>query len=218
MPIIIAIDGPAASGKSSVAKGLAERLGILFVNSGAMYRAVTWSVVHAKVDPHDPAAVIAHLNAIEIECGVEGREGTVFIDGLDPGEALVAEAVNANVSSVAKVPEVREVLVAKQRDYTKLGSLVMEGRDIGSVVFPDTPLKFYIDASEEVRRQRRLKQGLTDDPTSRDKADSSRKNSPLKIADDATVIDSSELTLEQVIDRVCGVLKERGALDELPES
>lgn len=215
MPLIIAIDGPAASGKSSVANGLAKRLGILFVNSGAMYRAVTWSVVHSLVDPHDANAVIDHLNSIEIECGIDGNEGTVFINGLDPGEALVAETVNANVSLVARVPEVRAVLVAKQRDYAKLGSLVMEGRDIGSVVFPDTPHKFYIDASEEVRRERRLKQGLTDDPAARDRQDSTRKNSPLMVADNATVIDSSLLTLEQVIDRVVEVLTERNALSEI---
>jgi cytidylate kinase len=211
MSLIIAIDGPAASGKSSVAKGLARRLGILFVNSGAMYRAVTWSVAQAGIDPADKGAVIAHLNSINIECGLDGLDGTVLIDGVDPGDALVSEVVNDTVSAVASIPEIRATRVAKQRDYTKLGSLVMEGRDIGSVVFPDTLHKFYIDANEDVRRQRREAQGLTDDPTSRDKQDSTRKASPLKVADNATVIDSSYLTIEQVIDRVIEVLDEQSA-------
>ncbi len=208
--VVIAIDGPAASGKSSVSKRLASRLGFLHINSGAMYRAVTWSVVRNGIDPGDEEAVLAHLGEIDVECGVQNGEGTVAIDGVEPGEGLVSESVNKAVSRVASVPKVRSQLVTKQRDYTDLGSLVMEGRDIGSVVFPDTAHKFYIDASEEVRRERRRKQGLTDDPSARDRQDSTRKTSPLTVAEDAVVIDSSDLTIDEVVEEILTILAGRG--------
>ena len=118
--------------------------------------------------------------------------------------------MNKAVSRVASVPKVRSQLVTKQRDYTDLGSLVMEGRDIGSVVFPDTAHKFYIDASEEVRRERRRKQGLTDDPSARDRQDSTRKTSPLTVAEDAVVIDSSDLTIDEVVEEILTILAGRG--------
>ncbi len=209
-PVIVAIDGPAASGKSSVARALAARLGFLFVNSGAMYRAVTWSVLKAGVDSSDPDAVAAHLRRLTIGCGVRDGQATVTIDGDDPGEALVTPEVNDHVSPVARVPEVRETLVARQREYAKLGPLVMEGRDIGTIVFPGTPYKFYIDASREVRDARRRRQGLDDDLAARDRQDSSRAHSPLIVADDATVIDSSHLTIGEVVEAVLADMRANG--------
>ncbi|MDF1738169.1 MAG: (d)CMP kinase [Verrucomicrobiales bacterium] len=161
-PMIIAIDGPAASGKSTVAKRIASELEAVFVNSGAMYRAFTWWVLENEVDPADPGAVVALLAKTKLESGQNDRVGTVSIDGKLMSRAeLSEERVNSNVSSVASVPEVRARLVAEQRAYAEQNSVVMEGRDIGSVVFPETPYKFYIDASPEVREQRRRAAGVT---------------------------------------------------------
>ncbi|MFT5882247.1 MAG: cytidylate kinase [Crocinitomicaceae bacterium] len=213
--IAVAIDGPAASGKSTVAKTLAKRLGLIMVNTGAMYRAVAWATIQQGVDPADSAAVIALLGDVDFSCGVENNLSTVLVDGVDPGDALRQDAVNSRVSKVAAISEVRELLVSMQRDYIELGSVVMEGRDIGSVVFPDTPFKMYIDASEEVRRKRRAAEGIIDDPTARDKEDSQRKSSPLVIAEGAVVIDSSEMNVEQVVQAALDVLRERGASEEL---
>ncbi|MDA0765552.1 MAG: (d)CMP kinase [Verrucomicrobia bacterium] len=209
----IAIDGPAASGKSTVAKVLAKRLGLNMVNSGAMYRAVTWEVVRRGIDPQDAAAVVALLGELVIECGVCAGHSTMTVGGVDPGAELRSDAVNAAVSSVSAVPEVREVLVAKQREMLRLGDLVMEGRDIGSVVFPDTPFKFYIDASEEVRRKRRAAEGQQDEVGERDRQDARRKTSPLKISEGALVIDSSELGIEEVVEKTVEGLRERGWFD-----
>lgn len=206
----IAIDGPAASGKSTVARVLAERLGLIMVNSGAMYRAVTWEVVRRGLDPSDAGAVANLLGELAIECGVRDGHSMITVDGVDPGDALRSDEVNAAVSSVAAVPEVRDILVAKQREMLQLGDLVMEGRDIGSVVFPDTRFKFYIDASEEVRRQRRAAEGQQDEVGERDRQDASRKTSPLVIPEGALVIDSSELAIEEVVERATEGLRERG--------
>ena len=213
--IAVAIDGPAASGKSTVAKTLAKRLGLIMVNTGAMYRAVAWATIQHGVDPTDSAAVIELLGRVKFSCGVENNLSTVLVDGVDPGDALRQDAVNGRVSKVAAIQEVRELLVSMQRDYIELGSVVMEGRDIGSVVFPGTPFKMYIDASEEVRRKRRAAEGIIDDPTARDKEDSQRKSSPLVIAEGAVVIDSSEMDVEQVVQAALNVLRERGASEEL---
>ncbi|GAA5497141.1 cytidylate kinase [Rubritalea halochordaticola] len=213
--IAIAIDGPAASGKSTVAKTLAKRLGLIMVNTGAMYRAVAWATIQKGVDPADSEAVIKMLGEVEFSCGVSDNLSTILVDGVDPGDALRQDAVNQRVSKVAAIPEVRELLVQRQRDYLELGSVVMEGRDIGSVVFPDTPFKIYIDASEEVRRQRRAAEGIVDELGKRDEEDSKRKTAPLVVAEGAVKIDSSELSIEQVIERVLEILKERGAPVEL---
>ena len=206
----IAIDGPAASGKSTVARKLAAELGLVMVNSGAMYRAVTWEVVRRGIDPADPVAVAAMLDGITIECGVRDGRSTITIDGRDADEELRSDAVNAAVSQVAAVPEVREILVAKQRGLLEVGDLVMEGRDIGSVVFPMTPFKYYIDASEEVRRRRRAAEGQNDEVTKRDEQDSRRRTSPLVVAEGARVIDSSEMSIEEVVVRVMELLREDG--------
>ena len=215
--LVIAIDGPAASGKSSVALALSRRLGFLYVNTGAMYRAITWLAVEKAV-PTDDATRIAHLlHSTDIQCGIADGTSTLHLDGIDPTPHLVDEAVNANVSAIASQPEVRLLLVAKQRTYADDHDLVMEGRDIGSVVFPGTPYKFYIDASPEVREQRRRKQGLTDAIAARDKFDSTRRNSPLIIAEDAHVIDSSSLTIDGVVGEIVGRLKQKGLrIDEAP--
>jgi len=207
---VIAIDGPAASGKSAVARILAKKLGVLYVNSGAMYRAVTWYALQKGVPTDDAAAVLALMNASRIECGVANNASTIKICGQDLEPWLNDEAINHNVSNIASIREVREILVARQREYAEHYDLVMEGRDIGSVVFPQTPYKFYIDASLEVRARRREKQGLRDEIKARDLRDSTRRASPLIIAEDAHVIDSSHLTIDGVVGEIIGRLKLKG--------
>jgi cytidylate kinase len=209
--IAVAIDGPAASGKSTVAKTLAKRMGLIMVNTGAMYRAVAWATIRDSVNPDDASAVIEMLANVNFSCGVEEGVSTILVDGFYPGDELRQDGVNQRVSRVAAIPEVRNLLVAKQRDYLDLGSVVMEGRDIGSVVFPDTPFKIYIDASEEVRLARRSAEGLDDAVSQRDAEDSKRKTSPLIVADGAVVIDSSEMSINDVVAAVIEVLRDRGA-------
>ena len=209
---VIAIDGPAASGKSSVARELAQHLGFLYVNSGAMYRAITWHVLQHGVNPDDPAHIAQTVDSARITCDLENNQSRILIDEVDPTDHLYDDRVNEGVSRVSSVPRVREILVAKMRGYARDHDLVMEGRDIGSAVFPDTPYKFYIDASPEVRLCRRAAQGQRDEIAARDRADSSRRNSPLIIADDALVIDSSNLTIEGVVGEIIGRLKMKGMI------
>jgi cytidylate kinase len=207
---VVAIDGPAASGKSSVARALAKQIGFDYVNSGAMYRAVTWHVLNHGVSPGDAPAIIGLLENTRIDCTLDGHVSRISIDGIDPTPHLCDDRVNEEVSLVSSVPRLREILVEKMRGYAVDHDIVMEGRDIGSVVFPDTPYKFYIDASPDVRLRRRQAQGLRDQIAARDRADSSRRASPLIIAEDAHVIDSSNLTIEGVVGEIVGRLKMKG--------
>jgi cytidylate kinase len=207
---VIAIDGPAASGKSSVARELARRLGFAYVNSGAMYRAVTWHVLQHKVDPLDSERVAALIEAADVVCDLRDNQSEIRIDQVDPSTHLREDDVNNTVSQISAVPQVRQILVEKMRHYAREHDLVMEGRDIGSVVFPDTPYKFYIDASPEVRLRRRAAEGQRDEIAARDRADSGRRSSPLVIAEDALVIDSSNLTIDGVVGEIIGRLKMSG--------
>jgi CMP/dCMP kinase len=209
-PRVVAIDGPAASGKSSVARELARQIGFDYVNSGAMYRAVTWHVLERGISPADTDAIARLLEASRIDCDLDKDGSCILIDDVDPAEHLRDDRVNDEVSLVSSVPRVREILVAKMRAYANDHDVVMEGRDIGSVVFPETPYKFYIDASPEVRLRRRTAQGQRDQIAARDRADSSRRASPLIIAEDAHVIDSSNLTIEGVVGEIIGRLKMKG--------
>jgi len=207
---VVAIDGPAASGKSSVARALAKQIGFDYVNSGAMYRAVTWHILNHGVPPGDAAAIVHLLENTRIDCTLDRDGSHILIDGVDPSAHLCEDQVNDNVSLVSSVPRLREILVEKMRGYAVDHDIVMEGRDIGSVVFPDTLYKFYIDASPDVRLRRRQAQGLRDQIAARDRADSSRRASPLIIAEDAHVIDSSNLTIEGVVGEIIGRLKMKG--------
>jgi cytidylate kinase len=206
----VAIDGPAASGKSTLAKKLAQRLGLVMVNSGAMYRAITWKALQEGIDPDDSAAVVALLNRVDIDCGVNDGGSTISIDGVDPGDELRSEAVNANVSAISAIPEVREKLVDLQRQYLNHHSVVMEGRDIGSVVFPDTPFKIYVDAAEHVRAARRSDVGEVDSVAKRDAADSGRDIAPLVVPEGATILDTSDHTIESGLDEAINILRSQG--------
>lgn len=207
---VIAIDGPAASGKSSVSKRVAERLGFAFVSSGLMYRAFTSHVCRSGVDPRDTARVTDLLRTTRFGLARRDHELYLEVDGGGARSDLTSNAVNRAVSHVAKIKEVREALVAWQRACADESDLVMEGRDIGSVVFPDTPYKFYLDAREDVRAARRSAEGLADTVAERDRMDSARTNSPLCVAEGAAIVDTSELTLEEVVEKVLELLGERG--------
>jgi CMP/dCMP kinase len=207
---VIAIDGPAASGKSTVARELARRLGFVYVNSGAMYRAVTWHVLENAIAPGDAAGVAKIIESMPLTCSLEKNESRIRVGGVDPTASLWSEPVNDGVSLVSRVPQVREILVERLRRFAEDTDLVMEGRDIGSVVFPDTPYKFYIDAAPEVRGLRRAAQGQRDQIATRDQTDSSRRDSPLVVAKDAELIDSSELTIEDVVQKIIERLKHKG--------
>lgn len=207
-PLVITIDGPAASGKSSIARLVALQLGFTYVNTGNMYRAMTWAVLQAGADPQDAEAVRRAAAAITLDSPVVEGKTQVCISGrtLSDGE-LNSDPVNRAVSFIARVPEVRERLVAAQRALVSLGPLVMEGRDIGSVVFPESPHKIYIDASEEVRASRRSAQGHADQVAERDRLDKQRANSPLVVPTGATIIDNSHITLDQAVSQVIAALK-----------
>lgn len=208
----ISIDGPAASGKSTVAKILSRNLGLVMVNSGAMYRAVSWKLLGLGIDINSPEAIINTLPQINLECGVDssGHLSTVSFDGVTLSDELRTAEVNNAVSKVAKIPEVREILLAKQRDYLKHSDVVMEGRDIGTVVFPHTPYKFFFEASTDVRQARREAEGITDSVAARDKEDSGRKTAPLLAADDAIKIDTGALDIEGVTQAILSHLKDLG--------
>jgi CMP/dCMP kinase len=209
---VVAIDGPAASGKSSVSRKLARQIGFDYLNSGAMYRAVTWHILQHAISPDDPDAITRLLETSRIDYELDGGGSRISIDGVDLTAHLHDDRVNDEVSLVSSVPRVREILVAKMRTYASNRDIVMEGRDIGSVVFPETPYKFYIDASPEVRLRRRIAQGQRDKIAARDHADSSRRDSPLVAAKDAHVIDSSNLTIEGVVGEILARLKVKGMI------
>jgi cytidylate kinase len=218
---VVAVDGPAASGKSTVSRLAAKALGFNYVDTGAMYRSVTWKAIEENVDVDDTIAVIAMMHRIKFEFELVHGQVRMLIDGVYPGNAVREPRVAEKVSTIAAIPEVRHVLVQHQRSLTKFGSLVMEGRDIGTVVFPDTPYKFYLDAKPEVRAVRRKRdleamqiqateEGVAHSIQQRDKKDSGRSVSPLQIALGATVIDNSKLTAEESAKVVIEHIRQQG--------
>ena len=205
----IAIDGPAASGKSIVANIIADRLGYTFINSGAMYRAVTWYMLEQGIDPADTDAVLAALPSVPLSFGKDGSRSIVLCNGSPLTEELTRQEVNDHVSTIAAIPEVRSLLVNRQRDYNRQEPVVMEGRDIGTVVFPDTPFKYFVTASEEVRAARRAAEGLTDSIAERDRKDSSRATAPLAQAQDALLVDTSDMSIDQVVNFITDNIQQK---------
>ena len=203
---VIAIDGPAGSGKSTVAQALAARLNLHYLDTGAMYRAVAFAVIQKQIDIHDIEKVIQAAKSLDLQLTQE----SCVVNGIEATEEIRGQEVTLLVSQVAAVPEVRAEMVKRQRTWAEERSGgVMEGRDIGSVVFPDASLKIYLTASEEVRAQRRaaeIEEGdvasIAADIERRDTVDTQRSASPLMEAEDAIVVDTSEMTLEQVVDHV----------------
>jgi cytidylate kinase len=211
--LVIAIDGPAGAGKSTVGRALADRLGLRYLDTGAMYRAMTFAMQQRGVPIGDLALVAAEASDVEID--VDAVAGTVTVDGVDATAAIRGREVTEGVSQVAANPAVREVLVARQRDWAaEHGGGVVEGRDIGSVVFPEAPLKLYVTASPRVRAERRVQQmgGDVDEVEAsiikRDRFDSSREHSPLTEAG-AVVVDTTGMTIDEVVDHIVEMLSER---------
>ena len=209
----ITLDGPSGTGKSSVARGVAARLGAAYLDTGAMYRAATVAVLDAGVDPADGDAVARTVAAARIEVGTESGTELVTVDGVDVAVRIRGAEVTRNVSAVSAVPAVRRQLVDQQRALVAAAdAVVVEGRDIGTIVLPDATLKIYLTAAPEVRAERRAGQlGITDpaeiaalaaDLRRRDEYDSSRADSPLRPATDAVVVDSTDMDREAVVDRV----------------
>lgn len=208
--IAVAIDGPSASGKSTVARLSARELGFLYVDSGSLYRGLTWKCLREGVNTEDPVAVADLVNRTKLDFFVEEGAIRFTLDGEDPGAQIRSMPVQERVSDVAAVPEVRTRVVHHLRETTRFGHVVMEGRDIGTVVFPDTPFKFYLDADPEERARRRhqeLVQNASDTTVDtvlaslqrRDRKDSTRKTAPLQIALGAKVIDSTSMQAEDVV-------------------
>jgi len=225
-PVVIAIDGPSASGKSSVSRLVAEALNFRHVDTGSMYRAFTWKVLEAGIDPANKEQILDLMKKGRFECDfIEGGHGLRLrtrLDGIDPGEAIRSPKIEQYVSQVSAIPEVRAWLVQKQRDLADLGDLVVEGRDIGTVVFPKTPFKFYLDADPKVRAQRRARdqtaagfssgaavESVQNAIAERDRKDSTRTTSPLKVADDAIRIDTSLHTPQDSADVVLKHIRSR---------
>jgi cytidylate kinase len=204
------VDGPAASGKSTVARKLAAQLGYRYVDSGALYRGIAWKVLELGRDTSRPAAVLETLGAMKVDFFEADGAVRYRIDGYEPRAEIRTERVSGAVSSVAAMPEVRTAVTQWLRDMIRFGSLVMEGRDIGTVVFPRAEKKFYLDASPEERARRRHAEltpsgeaadvsGVMSSLQSRDRKDSGRTTAPLRIAGDAQVVDTTGLTIDQVV-------------------
>jgi cytidylate kinase len=214
---IIAIDGPSASGKSTVARKVAAELGWLYVDSGALYRAVTWKALKEGLDTKDSEKVAALVKNLSPEFSVKNGAVCFLLDGIALNRELRTEEINRNVSPVAAEPTVRAHVTQWLRDMLELGNLVMEGRDIGTAVFTDSKFKFYLDASPEERARRRHAEmeaveamSVTDVHKSlarRDEIDSRRMTAPLHVADDADVIDSTGMDADAVTDYITKSIK-----------
>ncbi|MBU0678544.1 MAG: (d)CMP kinase [Verrucomicrobia bacterium] len=208
--MIIGIDGPAASGKSTVSRLVAEKLGYVYVDSGSLYRGMTWKAVREGVDVKNTDDMIQLRDRSNWEFFVENRVVRFTIDGEDPGSQIRSEAVRERVSDVAAIPEIREFIVSQLRDTARFGDLVMEGRDIGSVVFPEAQFKYYLDADPEERARRRHQELVSREEESdvnkvlnslqrRDAKDSGRKTAPLQIPLGAEVINSTRMSIDEVV-------------------
>lgn len=222
---VIAIDGPAASGKTTIGKLLAERLGYLFLDTGSMYRAVTLAALQKNVDVNDETAVTRvaeqmNMDILPVNGEQDGRLYTVLLDGKDVTWLIRSPAVDGNVSQVSKYLAVRRIMVERQRQFGLRGQVVMVGRDIGTVVMPDAPLKLYVTASAEERARRRhldrQEQGhdtayddILADVVRRDKIDTSREHSPLRPAADAVQIDTTGRPPELIVDKIMQMIEDR---------
>jgi cytidylate kinase len=218
--LVIAIDGPAASGKSTVSRDVARHLGALYLDSGSLYRGVTWKAVREDVEVGDPASVVRLMDAMDWQFAVRDGRVVYEIDGEDPGAQIRSEPVVERVSAVAAIPAVRERINRRLRDARRFGPLVVEGRDIGSIVFPHANYKFYLDASPDERARRRRNdaadsaagravEAVRDDLERRDRMDRSRSTAPLQIPLGAVVIDTTDMALDEVVERVIEIVQGR---------
>jgi cytidylate kinase len=215
-PLIIAIDGPSGAGKGTVSKTVSEALAYRHIDTGAMYRAVAWKAAHDGLSLSDEDAVSHVASTAMLQCG----DGMVVIDGHDVSRAIRTPEIDRAAAAVARLPRVREILVARQRQLGAEGGVVMEGRDIGTVVFPDADVKIYLDASPEERARRRAADtahsggqaghaAVAASIEARDRSDSTRPVSPLTLAPDATFLDTTSLTIGDVVSRVLELVRDR---------
>lgn len=217
--LLIAIDGPSGAGKGTIARVLARRLNYRHIDTGAMYRAVAWKALQEKVDLSDEAAVAALAGRVSIDVG----DGVIAVDGHDVRTAIRTPEMDAAAAAVARQPRVREILIAQQREIGAGGGVVMEGRDIGTTVFPEAEVKVYLDAAPEERARRRAHdpahaagrtgaavQEVASALAARDRSDTMRAVSPLAKADDAVLIDTTGVPIDEVVDRVMALVHERG--------
>jgi len=212
--VVVAMDGPSGSGKSSTSRGVAARLGLRYLDTGAMYRAVTWWMLEHHVDVDDATAVAKHAAEPRLESGTDPAAPTITVDDTDVAVPIRGEAVTKAVSAVSAVPEVRHRLLEQQRAIIGDGGIVVEGRDIGTVVAPDADVKVYLTADPEARASRRtLEQSGADvaatqaDLLRRDKIDSGRTTSPLAMADDAVHLDTTPYSLDEVVEQVVALVE-----------
>jgi len=210
---IIAIDGPAGSGKSTTARLVARKLGFTYLDTGALYRAVTWLALHKNIDLSDEDTIAEAARQAHFEIDSATDKTRVMVDGRDISEAIRMQEISNNVSVVASYPKVRQLMVSLQRKLAAHADVVVEGRDIGTVVFPDADIKIFLTASVEARTQRRMAElrekgveisfeELKRDLIERDRKDSERASSPLRKADDAIELDTTELSIEQQVDAI----------------
>ncbi len=208
--IIVAVDGGAAAGKSSTSRALSERFHLMHVDTGSFYRATTLKLMEAGVSSEDTTAVTQALSTIKLGTSISGNTASITVNDWMPDASIRSQSVNENVSHFAALPELRAFLLDYQRSQVEVAKkngfsgLIMEGRDIGSVIFPNADLRLFLFADPEKRAQRRAKEGITDSIQKRDQMDSSRKAAPLQCPEGATLLDSSEMTLEEVVEKVSG--------------
>ncbi|HHG74936.1 MAG TPA: (d)CMP kinase [Persephonella sp.] len=219
--MIIAIDGPAGSGKSTIAKMIARELGFTYIDTGAMYRAVALKIKRLGINPDDPEAVLEVLKNTEIDLKPSEEGIKIFLDGEDVSDMIRTEEIGKIASKIARHRKVREILVQMQRELGKRAKdAVIEGRDTGTVIFPDADIKFFLTASAEVRAERRYRElkekGLNvnydrilREVKERDRLDKTRKESPLKPAEDAVIIDTSDKDIDQVFRQLIDIIKKR---------
>lgn len=219
---IIAIDGPAGAGKSTIAKSLARRLGYLFINTGAMYRAVAWQALNDGIPLEDADRVGRLATDLRIELAGAVDAMRVLVNGRDISDEISAPRISQAASLVSAIPAVRRALVARQQEMGRAGGVVMEGRDIGTQVFPDAELKIYLDATSDARAERRFAEDqargvalasfeqMKADIEQRDTRDKTRADSPLEQAADAIYLDSSAMTIDEVVEKILKTLSERG--------
>ncbi len=210
----IAVDGPAGAGKSTISKILAKKLGINYLDTGAMYRAATYKTIKESIDPENEEAVVKAVENSDIYF----KDNEIYLDGENVKIQIRSPQVNRLVSVISKIDEIRKIMVAKQKKISESSDVIMDGRDIGTVVMPDADYKFYLDASIEIRAKRRFKEmddksammsfeSLKKEIAKRDEEDKNRKTGPLRVAKDAVVIDTSGLEIDQVVELMAKKIK-----------
>jgi cytidylate kinase len=216
--IIVTMDGGAATGKSSTSKGIAEKLDLMHVDTGAHYRTVTYALLQAGGSPDEPESIPAILDQLQLDTRLEGRSAKLSINRQVPTDAEIrSPEVNATVATVATINAVRRFLFNYQRSQSEVAQtngyrgLIMEGRDIGSIIFPDARFRFFLHADETTRAARRAREGQEDSIADRDKIDSTRKTAPLVCPEGAIQVDTAPMTLEQVIDHISQLISQSNA-------